>query len=110
MSDHHAPIPPPVSKPHPDARMMQTLAGEWLWAVPCSEAQGAPPAGTPTVDELREALDDAKHAMADVRTWLDLPDQAEAWRRLNLEIAAAERVLHRCPPAPRREGRPAEKE
>lgn len=37
MSDHNAPIPPHVQKPHPDARMMQTMAGEWLWAVPCGE-------------------------------------------------------------------------
>jgi hypothetical protein len=40
-----------------------------------------------------EALDAAKHAMADVRSWLDRTDHFEAWHRLNRGIADAEAVL-----------------
>jgi hypothetical protein len=51
MSDHNAPIPPSVQKPHPDARMMQTMTGEWLWAVPCASE------GAQTTGEARSFFD-----------------------------------------------------
>jgi hypothetical protein len=51
MSDHDAPIPPPVVKPHPEARMMQAMTGEWLWAVPCE-----PPAPAPAREPLCEDI------------------------------------------------------
>lgn len=64
--------------------------------------QPTPPPAAPSGEQLRAALDAAKHAMADVQTWLDFPDQSEAWHRLNREIAAAEKVLaaHPSPAVP----------
>ena len=75
-----------------------------LEAALASAPQPAEGRTQPTWDELRSALDAAKHAMADVRTELDLPDQAVAWHRLGLEIAQAERLLLRCPVPPAPEG------
>jgi CHASE3 domain sensor protein len=50
----------------------------------------------PTWNELRVALDDAKHAMADARSVLNYETQEHDHNRLSLAIAEAESVLLRC--------------
>jgi hypothetical protein len=50
----------------------------------------------PTWNELRMALDYAKHAMADARSVLSYETQEHDYNRLSLAIAEAENVLLRC--------------
>lgn len=83
------PSPPTGGEPQTQHEVARTQLRTWL----AEDTTG----GERTCAGWQQALDAAKHAMADVRPWLDLPEQAEPWHRLGHAIAEAERMLLRMP-------------